>query len=251
VDNVKEIDLEQMGQLRDVSQHIVRFLSNKLSGYLTTITPLCSPRMILGEFMESAYKERLPGADKNFAEIEERYKTIARESFGMPSKMGTPIANIKNQLEAYPWEYLYHLGGDSNQTVRISSPVKWVMAYASGYTLSDLLAQRVEGQKPDIGDVKQLMLNSLTLWKLIEKSPEIAQLLGDLRFSVSIQNSSASGILPYVVLTSDVPAFRPQDDLIRTVIQLSGKKVFEELIDVDGISEIVDPFKTSLLELKG
>lgn len=251
MDNVKEIDLEQMGHLRDVSKKIMEFLDTRLSGYLSTIAPLFAPRKILGEFMESAYKERVPGADKNFARIEKRYKAIARETFGMPSKLGTPIANIKNQLEVYPWEYLHQLEGDGNETVRISSPVKWVMAYASSYSLADLLEQRVEGEKPDSSDVKQLILNSLTIWKLIDSSPDIVQLLEDLRFSVSIETAAASGDLPYVVLTADVPAFRPQDELIRTVTQLSGKQVFEELIDVDGLPGIVDPFTASLLELKG
>jgi len=251
VDNVKDIDLEQMGHLRNVSQKIVQFLNTRLSAYLTTVTPLFAPRKILDEFMESAYQDRVPGADKNFAEIEKRYKAIARETFAMPSKLGTPIANIKNQLEVYPWEYLHQLDGDSSQTIRISSPVKWVMAYASGYTLSDLLEQRVQGEKHDIGDVKQLMLNSLTLWKLIDQSPEIARLLGDLRFSLSYETTAVSGELPYVVLTSDVPAFRPQDDLIRTVTQLSGKQVFEELIDVDAIADMPDAFKDKLQARKG
>jgi hypothetical protein len=251
MDNIKEIDLEQMGHLRDASQQIVQFLNTRLSGYLTTLTPLFAPRKVLGEFMESAYRERVPGADKNFAAIEKRYKAIARETFGMPSKLGTPLANIKNQLEVYPWEYLHQLDGDSNQAVRISSPVKWVMAYASGYTLSDLLEQRVQGEKPESGDIKQLILNSLTLWKLIDQLPNVVQLLGDLRFSVSIETDSASGELPYVVLTSDVPAFRPQDDLISTVTQLSGKQVFEELIDVDAIADMPDPFTDKLQELKG
>lgn len=251
MDNIKEIDLEQMGHLRDASQQIMQFLNTRVSNYLATITPLFAPRKILGEFMESAYRERVPGADKNFAEIEKHYKGIARETFGMPSKLGTPLANIKNQLEVYHWEYLHQLDGDSSQTVRISSPVKWVMAYASGYTLSDLLEQRVQGEKPESGDVKQLMLNSLTMWRLIEQSPGIVQMLKDLRFSVSIESTPASGELPYVVLTSDVPAFRPQDDLIRTVTQLSGKQVFEELIDVDAIADMPDPFTEKLQELKG
>jgi hypothetical protein len=251
VDNIKEIDLEQMGSLRDASQRIVQFLNTRLTNYLTTITPLFAPRKILGEFMESAFRERVPGADKNFAELENRYKTIARETFGMPSKLGTPLANIKNQLEVYPWEYLHQLEGDSGQTVRISSPVKWVLTYASGYTLSDLLEQCVQGEKPESGDVKQLVLNSLTMWKLIDQSPEIVQLLKDLRFSVSIESAPVSGELPYVVLTSDVPAFRPQDELISTVTQLSGKQVFEELIDVDAIAGMPDPFTDKLQELKG
>ena len=251
MDNVKEIDLEQIGQLRNVSQQIVQFLNTRLASYLTTITPLFAPRKILGEFMQSAFREQVPGADKNFAEIEKHYKLIARETFGMPSKLETPLANIKNQLEVYPWEYLYHLDGDISQSVRISSPVKWIMTYASSYTLSDILEQRMQKEQPDISDPKQLMIKNLTLWQLMEQSPEIVLLLGDLRFSVSFDEAEVSGKLPYVVLTSDVPAFRPQDDLIRRVIQLSGKQVFEELIDVDAIADMPDPFTTRLQALQG
>ena len=251
MDNVKEIDLEQMGHLRDVSKNIMEHLDTRLSGYLRTITPLFAPRKILGEFMQSAFNERVPGADKNFAEIEKRYKAIARETFGMPSKLGTPIPNIRNQVEVYPWEYLRKLEGEGDVTVRISSPVSWVMTYASSYTLSDLLEQRAQGEKPEPADIKQLILQNLAMWKLIDSTPDIVQLLEDLRYSLSIETSAASGDLPYVVLTSDVPAFRPQDDLIHNVIQLSGKQVFEELIDVDAISDMPDPFKSRLLELKG
>ena len=247
---VKDIDLAQMSQLRDVSQHIVQFLNKRLAGYLSTITPLFAPRKILGEFMESAYKERVPGADANFSEIERRYKQIVRETFDMPSKLGTPLANIKNQLEVYPWEYLYQLDGDDSQTVCISSPVKWVVAYAGAYTLPDLLEQRVRGEKPASDDIRQLVVNSLTLWCLIEQSPDIVQLLDDLRFKLSIETVPASGELPYIVLTSDTPAFRPQDELIRTVTQLSGKPVFGELIDVDAIGSIADPFIEKLKALK-
>ncbi|MBT8439893.1 MAG: hypothetical protein KJO91_09210 [Gammaproteobacteria bacterium] len=251
MDNVKEIDLEQMGHLRNVSQQIAQFLNTRLSAYLTTITPLFAPRKILGEFMESAFREKVPGADKNFAEIEKSYKVIVRETFGLPSKLGTPLANIRNELEVYPWEYLYQLDGDSSQTVRISSPVRWVMAYAGGYTLSDLLEQRMQNEQPDADDVKQHVLKTLTLGMLIKQSPDIVQLLNDLRFTVTIGNADVSGNLPYVVLTSDVPAFRPQDDLIRTVTQLSGKQVFEELIDVDAIADIPDPFIGKIQELMG
>jgi hypothetical protein len=235
-----------MGPLRDASQQISQALNRRLSGYLATLTPLFAPRQVLGEYMESAFNQCVPGADKNFSEIEEQYKSIARETFNSSSKLGTPLPNIKNELEIRPWEYLHPIDNDANQMVRISSPVRWVLSYAANYTLSDLLKQRIRNEFPDVADAKKLLLNSLTIWKLITLSPNIAQLLSDLRFKVSIEKTPLSGALPHVVLTADVPAFRPQDDLIRTVIKLSGKQVFEELIDVDAIGDMVDPFVAGL-----
>jgi hypothetical protein len=251
MNNIKEIDLQQMSPLRDVSQKIAQMLNRRLGGYLATLTPLFAPRKVLGEFMQSAFNERVPGADKNFAEIEEKFKALARETFGIPSKLGTPLPNIKNELEVHPWEYLHQLDGDAAQTVRISSPVRWVVSYAGGYTLNELLAQRARGEKADAADLRQLVLQSLAIWKLIDLSPDIAGLLTDLRFKVSVETSTVSGELPVVVVTADVPSFRPQDDVIRTVTQLSGKQVFEELVDVDGIAGMVDPFVAELNQLKG
>jgi hypothetical protein len=251
LNNTKEIDLEQMGPLRDVSQKISKRLDHRLAGYLNTLTPLFAPRKVLGEYMESAFEQRVPGADKNFSWIEEQYKSIAQETFNISSKLGTPLPNIKNELEIHPWEYLHLLDNDPNQVVRISSPVRWVLNYAGGYTLSDLLIQRTRNEAIDVADAKKLLLSSLTIWKLMDLAPEIAQLLSDLRFKASFETTPLSGALPYVVLTSDVPAFRPQDELIRMVTKLSGKQVFEELIDVDAIGGMVDPFVASLTEETG
>jgi hypothetical protein len=196
--------------------------------------------------MESAFNQSVPGADKNFTEIEDRYKSIARETFNISSKLGTPLPNIKNEIEIYPWEYLHSLDNDPNQLVRISSPVRWVLSYAGGHTLSDLIIRRTRDESLDVADVKKLLLNNLTLCKLLEITPDIGQLLNDLRYKVSIEQTPLTGELPYVILTSDVPAFRPQDELIRTVIKLSGKQVFEELIDVDEIGNLPDPFVEAL-----
>lgn len=248
VTNTKEIDLQQMEQIRDASQHISQILSRRLSGYLKTLRPLFAPHKVLGEYMESAFNQSVPDADKNFSEIEAQYKSIARETFNIPSKLGTPLPNIKNELAFHPWEYFHQLNNDTKQLVRISSPVKWVLSYVGGHTLSDLLLQRTRQEPPDTADVKKLLLNNLTICKLMDLAPEITQLLADLRFKVSIEKIPLTGELPYVILTSDVPAFRPQDDLIRTAIKFTGKQVFEELIDVDAISGLDDPFVTLLTQ---
>ncbi|MFQ5773114.1 MAG: hypothetical protein ACE5GS_01210 [Kiloniellaceae bacterium] len=243
--------MQTMGQIRQASQKISTFLHKRLSGYLQTLTPLFAPRKVLGEFMESAFKEKVPGADNNFIDLEEAFKTIARETFDIPAKLGTPIPNIRNQLETYPWEYRYQIGDDANRSVIITSPVRWVLAYAGGFTLTDLLERQALGESLPAEDLKQFIIHSWTLRRLVDMSPPVQQLLADLRFPLVVESSEVTGELPIMVVNSDLPTFRPQDELIETVVQLSGKPVFEELIDLDAIEAVQDPFKARILELMG
>ena len=63
---VKEIDLQQLGHLRNISQKITQHLQRKLNDYLITVTPLLAPRKVLGQYMQSAFNDKVPGDDKNF-----------------------------------------------------------------------------------------------------------------------------------------------------------------------------------------
>ncbi|MCP3869013.1 MAG: hypothetical protein GY703_13115 [Gammaproteobacteria bacterium] len=245
---VKEIDLEQMTALRSASQKFSQVLHNTMMGHLKTLTPLFAPRKVLGEFMESAFKEKIMGAEKNFTQLEGRYKTLCKDTFGIPSKLSTPISNINNQLELYPWEYIYRMGEDGSQTVSITSPVSWVLAYTGRYNLSNLLADHLQGEKVGYDDLKSLILNSLTLWLVVERSPGLKKLFEDLRFPMSIETTQIAGDLPFVVITSPLSSFCPQDALIQTVTQLSGRPVFEEFIDVEELNSLEDPFKGLLTE---
>ena len=245
---VKEISLQDMGPLREATQNISRFLEKKLRGYLSTLGALFSPRRILGEFMESAYEGKMLGAEKNFEEISERYKELARDPFEIPTKLGSPVPNIKNQLEIYPWEYVHELG-DPSQAVRISSPVKWVLAYPSACDLRRLIEARMAEERPRQEDLRQFVIQSLTLASLVEKSPGLQEILEDLRFPVAFETSPVSGKLPYVVVRAALPAFRPQDEVVQTATQLSGKRFFEELIDASQIGELRDPIKETIVQL--
>jgi hypothetical protein len=247
---VKEVQLDRVGHLREVSQRISDFLQKRLTAYLSTLTPLFAPRRVLGEFMESAFREKVPGADRNFAEVEERFKALTRDVFGQPAKLGTPVPNIKNELEASPWQYLYDIGGGGSR-VTISSPVCWVLSYKGSYNLADLIAQRLAGETIDSQAVKGLLLRSLTMWKLMDLTPDLGRLFEDLRFPVTVETSAVSGDLPHVVIRSVVPAFRPQDEIVQTVTRLSGVPVFEELIDVDALGTLPDPLREQLAGFTG
>ncbi len=96
---------------------------------------------------------------------------------------------------------------------------------------------------------KQLIINSVTMALTMERAEGIKQILADLRFPVSVATSPVSGNLPYVVVDAPVESYRPQDDLITTVIQLSGRPVFEELVDLDEIDTISDPLADKIKDL--
>ena len=49
---VKDIQFEELSGLRDKSQKISSLLSEDLRAYVSTLTVLCAPRKILGEYMQ-------------------------------------------------------------------------------------------------------------------------------------------------------------------------------------------------------
>ena len=248
---VKEIELQQMAPLREVSQKISQFLHKTLTSYLSPLTPLLAPNRVLGEYLEGFSRDRTPGADKAYALLEENYVKLCRDVFRLPSKLGSPVPAIKSKLDVYAWEYLYAVGGNASNTVTITSPTRWVMAYDLPFGLPNLIKSRRAGEKPAQDDTRQLIVNSLTLWMMMERSSAIKQLLGDLRFPVTVTTSQVSGNLPYIVVDAAVESFRPQDDLISMVCQLSGRPVFEELVDQEAINNIADPLKDKLRQFAG
>src|SRR5215471_2750031 len=204
---VKDIELGQVAQLRSMSQKISQYLHKQLAAYLITLTPLFAPRRILGEFMQSAFEGKVPGADKNIAELQERYKKLTSKPFELPSKFTTPIPTIRNQLEIYPWEYAYQVDHAGSQTITITSPVTWALSYPSGYSLSRLRAVRFGKEAPRPEEIKQFIVNALTMHMLVMQSPGIRQIMEDLHFPLSVEEAPELGDLPLVVIHSTIPAF--------------------------------------------
>jgi hypothetical protein len=243
---VRTIDLQQMAPLRNVTQRISRFLNDTLCGYLEPLTHLLAPHRVLGPYMEGHTRERVAGAEKNFSLLEQRYLKLCRETFNLPAKLSTPLPTIKKKLKIYPWEYHYQC---ADETITITSPVRWVLSYEAANDLSTLLEARRTGEKSDPEITKQLMINYLTMWITMGQQKGVKQILKDLRFNVTEATSPVAGDLPFIVINSEVPSFRPQDDLIQMVVQLSGKPVLEELMDLDAIQAIEDPLLTRLQDL--
>jgi len=244
---IKEIQLEQMTQLRKRSKAVSVILNKELQAYLKTITPLFSPRKVLGEYMQSASRDKVVGAEKNYSIILENYKAVLRDAFGFNAKLSSPVPAIQNELVAEPWVYSDDLEGT---VLSFSSPVRWVLSYDCSYDLPRLIAEKLKGEQPHYDSITPFVLNALVIWLLLENSPGLVRLLEGLGYEVSVERQpDIAGSLPFVVLTSRVAAFRPQNDLVRMVAQFSGSSGFEEIIDVDQLESIENPLQMKLQSL--
>ena len=171
---IKEIQLEQMTQLRKRSKAVSVILNKELQAYLKTITPLFSPRKVLGEYMQSASRDKVVGAEKNYSIILENYKAVLRDAFGFNAKLSSPVPAIQNELVAEPWVYSDDLEGT---VLSFSSPVRWVLSYDCSYDLPRLIAEKLKGEQPHYDSITPFVLNALVIWLLLENSPGLVRLL--------------------------------------------------------------------------
>jgi len=241
---VKNIELNELGGLRKASAAMSALLSKRLNRYVETLSPLFSPRKVIGEYMQSSQSDRVPGADRNFAEIEEAYARIVKAGFPAAPKLRAPVPTIRSQLSVQPWEYAHKL--ESGREVWISSPNRWVLSYRSALGLSEFLRGEEAGGDGGADEIRDFLVRALVMDKLFDAEPALGALFADLRFSVEQEVLEARGGAPLVVLESAAPAFRPQDDVVESIVEMSGKPIFEELIDLEGVRALDDPLAAAL-----
>lgn len=243
------LTLEQLSARRQKTEAVSQFFLKQLRGYVEALRPLLSPVRLLGRYVSP--KEDVVGAEKAFAQLRQTYDEVCGKPFALARGLEeAPIAAIENKIELYPWEYAYDAGGATEKkTLTVASPVRWIMSYASAYTLSQLRSLLSGKGDREQATIRQFIVNALAMKMLVERSPGISQLLGDLRYSVTIEKSPVLGELPVVSIAAAVPSFRPQDDLILGAVRLSGVPAFVELIDVEAIHRLEDPLKRRIEDM--
>ena len=83
----------------------------------------------------------------------------------------------------------------------------------------------------------------------IARSSGLSSILAELRYNVTAQTHPGLNSLPLVVIQSQIPTFLPPEPVIAAATELSGVNAFIELIDVEAIRQLSDPFKQRLSQL--
>ena len=243
------LTFEQLAKLREQTEAIAGFLRDRLQSHLETLRPLFAPRRLLGKYIDR--KEDVSGSEKAAAQVREKFKEVCGAPFSQTPELDDDIlTRIDNSPELYPWEYAYEAKSEGEpRTLTITSPVRWVLTYGSGYTLSQVRQALTGRHERRSDDIRQFVVNALAMNLFFAKYPGMAQLFSDLRFQINVDKCPGLGALPFITLNACLPSFRPADNLILMATRFSGVSNFVELIDIDAVNTLQDPLRSRLEEL--
>lgn len=243
------LSIEELSDLREKTEAIAELLRTQLGGHLETVRPILAPSRLLGKHVRAGQRSEAQGADTALNELKQIYAAVAPRPFGLPKELTEDPISIEGKLELYPWEYTHAL--EDGKEITMTSPMRWVVGYRSGYTLAQLRKTLASKESRRTEDVRQFIASAIALKLLVEKHPEISALFLDLRYRVEITTCDGLGEVPLVILSSAVGSIRPDDDLIKTATRFSGVPAFIELIDRDVVRDLRDPLRERIEAILG
>jgi len=208
--------------LRKLTRAIADTARAQLTEYLNTLTPLLQPQGILGDYIQGAQKETTLKSDQAFS-----------------------FSNLS--LDITPLDYVHVAqteGGPRKITVR--SPLTWTLTYGSfaPNRLQEVLDQKLRGD-----ELQRYILSYIILSVVLKYRPGVTQMLEGLHFPVTTTTSSEFGELPVTRIGIGISTVRPSDAVVVESAELTGMDAFEEVVNVDEIGRLPDPFKERLLDL--
>src|SRR5215467_5320894 len=173
-ETVNSLTHDQLPRLHSLTAEMQKICRGQLRKYLDALAPLFRPRRVLGDHMEGAGKESVTGADQTFAEFREIYFKACGRPFDLRKELPTPLESVGTQIGLYEWEYLCDVRSErETRTINVVSPLTWVLAYPSTYTLS-MMRQVVAGkQEKDAEGVRSFVLRACLMHLLFLKVPEM------------------------------------------------------------------------------
>lgn len=243
------MNLQELSDLRRKTEGISRYLLDQLKSYLDTLKPVFAPERLFGKPVGG--KGDATGTDRMLVLLKEKYKELSGLPFDLPAEFDPQwLAMVGGHVQLHPWEYRHEAKVErETKAVTLTSPVCWVLNFATDVTLSQL-RRAVLDKDPRRHDLaRQFAVNALVMEFLIAKTPGLVRLFADLRYDVKTQALPDLPKLPLTTVTSCLPSFRPPDDLILAATAFSGIPAFIELVDITRLQEVRDPFRARLEEV--
>jgi hypothetical protein len=220
-----------------------------MTGHLATLTPLLRPTTVLGDYVQGGQKELTRKAEKSFKQLQALYDNIMpAKPFSLTRELSTPLTFSGEGLEITPFDYTHVATADgTSRNILVRAPLTWTLTY-SGYgptRLQELMNTKMRSSE----DVVKFVLSYLALHVVLINQPGVLQLLEGLHFPVTTVKLPEFGDLPVTRIGPTVSTTRPSDAVIIESAELTGMDAFEEIVRVEDLSRLKEPFKERLLEI--
>jgi hypothetical protein len=235
--------------LRKLTRAIADVVRVQMTEYLATLAPLLRPKMVLGDHVEDGTKESTRRSDKAFKDLQTLYESLAgTKPFNLPRELTLPLRLVGSGLEITPVDTALAIkSGSDTRTIMVRSPLTWTLTY-SGYPptrLPDLLKAKLQ-----TGDeLGQFVVSYLLMHVVLANSPGLVSVFDALHFPITTTTVPEFGPLPITRVGVAVSTTRPSDDVILQSAELTGVDAFEEVVNVQDLSNLRDPLKHRLLDL--
>ncbi len=235
--------------LRKLTRAIADVVRGQMTEYLATLAPLLRPKVVLGDYVEGGAKESTRRADKAFKELQAIYEQVAAtKPFNLPRELAVPLRFSGVGLEITPVDYAHVIQtGSDTRTIMVRSPLTWTLTYG-GYPLTRLPELLKAKLRPG-DELAHVVVSALLMHVVTTNSPALMQVFDALHFPITTATIPEFGPLPTTRISAGVSTSRPSDDVILETAELTGMDAFEEVVNVEDISRLRDPFKERLLEI--
>lgn len=235
--------------LRKVTRSIADLLRGQMQVYLSVLAPVMRPATLLGHYVQGGTKEVSKDSIKTFQDLEATYGAAAcSKPFGLLKDLRTPFEVSGSALELSSVEYAYTAKTDGqSKAIIITSPFKWVLSYSD--FAPPRLRQLLTDRNRTDAETARFVLHYCLLQLIFAKQTAVSQVFEALHFKLTIGRLAEFGELPILTLASTVPTVRPPDEVIIQNTEISGRDAFDEVVDVEGILAMRDPFKDRLVEI--
>ena len=235
--------------LRKLTRAIAETVRAQMTEYLATLAPLFRPRTVLGDYVEGGTKESTKRADKAFKELQALFETIAAaRPYTLSREITTPLRFQDLGLEVTPVDYAHVIqSGSESRTIMVRSPLTWTLSY-TGFAptrLPELLKNKL---RPG-DDLLQFILAYILMHVVTANSPGLLKVLDAVHFPLTSTTIPDFGQLPITRIGVGIGTFRPSDEVVLQTAELTGVDAFEEVVNVDDISALDDPFRSKLSDI--
>jgi len=236
--------------LRKLTRAVAEAVRQQMTEYLATLAPLLRPPTVLGDYVQGGAKEATRRADKALRELQTLYDTVAgSKPYALPRELQTPIRFTGADLEITPVDYPHVVSsGSETRTIMVRSPLTWTLTY-TGFAPTRL-PELVKAKFRAGDDMQQFVLAYLLMHIVTNNSPGLMRALDALHFPLTTTTLPDFGPLPITrIAVAGVSTTRPSDKVIIESAELTGMDAFEEVVNVEELSKLRDPFKERLIAI--